>query len=131
MSRRYYLSPIIGNGQTLQTAFRAKIADMGVAQAPIIPTVGGRPTFAWTLVLVNTIDHSPLLADAALTPLPDISLDTLLTTLSVPIRNVLSAKLASLGVDGTITASTTLREIIRRIGQHLEPAYSEHVQNVN
>jgi hypothetical protein len=126
MSRRYYLAPIIGSG-TLADPYRARV-DVHVKNwSALIPSKpDGTPLFAWALCAVNAADHSALDADSLLDKLPQIDLDRTLADLTAGQRAALASRLQALGVDTSgVSASTTLRQVLRRIGQTLVGDFDE------
>jgi len=131
--KRYYLSPIVGSG-TKADPFRAKAATFpAVNVASIIPSnpLTGAPLFPWALVVVATASHTPLLADTTLTPLPDLSLDAILSTLSASQRAALFAALDAKAIDRQgLSNQTAYREVLRRIGRHLNAAFTENAFDV-
>ena len=124
--KRYYLSPIIGDG-TRENPFRAKLRDLAVNHVAVIPTgVDGRPLFAWCLTLAAATDHAPVLADPTIDTLPDLSLDARLNTLTLVERQALWIKLDSRTIDRSdLGTNSTYRDIIRRIGRHLDIGFIE------
>lgn len=124
--KRYYLSPIVGDG-TRGNPYRAKIQDYGVTVAALIPTdANGVPTRPWCLCHVEAQNHIPLLADAALEALPDVSLDVKWTAVGTAVQRRLENAMAARGVTIVSDGQTGYREIIRQIGQALEPTFSEN-----
>lgn len=122
--KRYYLSPVIGSGSETD-AYRPKIADYGVTWQGTIPTDStGRPTFPWTLVLVDAADHAALVADAALTPLLDYPLGRTVAGLAPAEKARLRAALTARGVSTTVVANaSSYADVILRIGRALEPTF--------
>jgi len=127
MAKRYYLAPVIGTG-TMDDAFRPQTKNYGGTSTAVIPShqTTGQPLFTWALVIVDKVDHTGLLADTAIDPLPDISLDSKISTLSNTMKNRLTAALTKYGIDPTTNANTTLRDIVLRCGQKLDPTFSEN-----
>jgi len=131
--KRYYLSPIIGSG-TKADPFRAKAATFtAVNVASIIPSspLTGAPLFPWALVVVQAANHAPLLADTTLTPLPDLSLDAILSTLSASQRAALFAALDAKAIDRQgLNNQSAYRAVIRRVGRHLTAPFDENAFDV-
>lgn len=115
---RYYLSPIIGSG-TEADPYRPKIADYGVDWAGVIKSdASGHPAQPWCLVLVNTADHSKLLADADLDPLPDVGLSS---ALSARDKAAAGTAVSKRGVKAP--AAKTMADLVRHLGRQLEPSF--------
>ena len=120
--KRYYVCPVIGDG-TEENAYRPKVADYNVSWTGLLSTdPQGLPKKAWSLVLVDTVDHTAILADGKIFALPDSGLDTTFGSLSPAERNRVRNYLGSIDIDTTwITNNTPLREIVRAVGlQHVD-----------
>lgn len=124
--RRYYISPIVGDGSDLNP-FRPKVANYGVAWVACIASgLNGGPKHNWALVLVNAIDHTPLIDDPDIRAIPQAALDNTLATLSTQQRQFLRSIIDGLGLDTSqITAQTTLRQVLRYLGRTLDANFSE------
>ena len=88
MSKRYYISPLIGTGNEFDP-FRPKVADYGVSWVGSIPNnpETGQPLFNYCLVLVNTQNHGQLIADSAIDSLPDFPLDGKVSSIHTVTKN--------------------------------------------
>lgn len=131
--KRYYISPIIGDG-TEFNPFRPKIADYGVAWVGSIPSDPntGQPLFNWTLVMVNAVNHGTVLADNAIDALPDFPLDGKVSAINTATKNAMLTKLEARGIDTAFIGNADgYRDVIRGIGQKLEPTFSENNFDVN
>ena len=125
--KRYYLSPIVGTG-TEEDPYRPKIADYGVSWSCVISSdeLTGQPKRPWCVAVVEAADHATLLADTTLDAIPNISLDTLVSSLSKTIRDKLKTRLDALGVDTRgLSIDDPIRLWVRAIGRHIEPAFHE------
>mgnify|MGYP001585652372 CR=1 FL=1 len=127
MAKRYYLSPVIGDGSE-DNPVRAKVKDYGVSQAPVIPSgPDGMPLFNWCLVVVNTVNHAPLLADVAIDALPDVPLDLKVNSIHTSARQAMVSALTKRGIDTSIiTQADGYRDVIRGIGQVLQANFNEN-----
>lgn len=128
MPKRYYISPIVGDG-TEFNPFRPKVADYGVAWAGSIPSdpVTGRPTSAWALVVVNAKNHAALLADGAIDALPDFPLDGKVRSVHTATKNNMVSKMKKRGIDTAFIAGTGgYREVIRGVGKLLDAQFDEN-----
>lgn len=125
--RRYYVCKIIGDG-TEFNAYRPAVADYPVAWVTVLGTdATGKPKKAWSLVLVNTVDHDQLLNDARIKSIPDATLDSTWGSLSTPVRNATKIFLEAEGIaTAWIKTNTLIREIIRAIGKAQESGFSEN-----
>ena len=124
--RRYYLAPIIGDGQSTETVYRVQLPR--VNHSAVIPSnaATGAPLFSWALCVVEAPDHGAMLADAALTALPNLGLDQALDQISTSQRNALFAALDGKGINRVgLTQASTMRDVLRRIGRYLEAAFDE------
>jgi len=127
MARRYYVCKIIGDG-TETNPYRPKVADYPVSWVVVLGSnPDGSPKKAWALVLVNTVNHDPLLADNQIFGMPDATLDSTWGALNTPTRNQVTSALQAEGIDTSwIKNATLIREIIRYIGREQEPDFSEN-----
>lgn len=130
--KRYYISPIIGDG-TEFNPYRAKIADYGVATVSVIasdPT--GKPLLSYALALVSATNHGRILADAAIDALPDFPLDGKVSAINTATKNAMIAKLQARGIDTSFIGNADgYRDVIRGIGQAIEPAFNENNFDLN
>lgn len=126
MAVAYYVCPIIGDGLTVATGFRAKILDMGLRNSAIIPCgADGKPLFTWTLCIVNTPDHSAIIADATIDQLPAVGLDVSIPAgVKATLRTKLQARGMTLGQINAVIGGT-LRQLIRFLGQRLHANFDE------
>jgi hypothetical protein len=67
--KRYYVAPVIGDGQTPETAFRPDIPTGLNASYVLDPSKG------WAVCVIAAIDHTGLVANSKLIPLPLFPLD--------------------------------------------------------
>lgn len=128
MGKRYYLAPIVGTG-TDADPYRAATADYNAACTIVPPPTGpdGRPLALWTLAIVGTVDHSALLADATLGPLPDGALDGAIAALSRAARRQLDDALAKFGLaDLSPQPGDGYRDLLRAIGRRHQPGFDEN-----
>lgn len=125
--RRYYISPIVGDGSE-SNPFRPKVANYGVPWVGVQSTgPDGRPDRTWSLVLVNTTDHTALIADPDIRAIPMAALDNTLSTLTTQQRQFLRDVVQELGLDTSqVTAQTTLRQVLRQIGRALVGSFDEN-----
>jgi len=121
---RYFICPIIGDGKTTETAWRAKILQSTQSHSAIIPSKpDGSPKFLWTLVKIDTVDFTTILTDTTIFAFPD---KLLTSTLTATERNKIKTKLNSLGIQTSdISTTTTLKEIIIKVGKYLQPVLTD------
>jgi hypothetical protein len=119
--KRYYLCPVITEQDPdLGTVRRLKLP-IGINHSAVI--VDG---VNWGLAIVAAANHTALVNDSQLDKLPQITMDATLATLTNQQRNTLLNRLTALGVNVSgITTSTPFWEVLRRIGQHLDPNFYE------
>lgn len=132
MAKRFYISKIVGDG-TEYNPFRPKVADYNVSWSGVIPSnEDGTPKFGFTFVIVNTQDHTALLADPQIKGMPELSLDAQISTLSKATRDKMLAYFDDEGIDRTgLTLQSTMRDVLRRVGKHLSESFDENKFDVN
>ncbi len=130
MSKRWYISPIIGTG-TDDDPYRAKVANVaGIAgYVAHIPTdSAGVPVSDWALVLVSAADHSLITSDPDVDVLPNRALDTVPTNSE---RTLVRAVLARRSVHRqTIDTALTFREFLRALGRQFDDTFDERGMGV-
>jgi len=127
MSKRFYICKIVGDGSETNS-YRPKVADYPVKWAGMIPSnPDGTPKYGFAFVIAATLDHTQLLADPQIKGIPELSLDAQLSSLTKATRDRLLAYFDAEGIDRTgLTLQSTMRQVLRRIGRHLEPDFSEN-----
>ena len=128
MSKRYYISPIVGDG-TEENPYRAKISDHGVPWVGVIPTdpVTGVPTNTWALTRVSTANHVAILKDKAVDALPDVSLDLKVSAIGNKERQSAQAILDKHGIGSiSVGRSDSYRELIDGIGKALDSTFTSN-----
>lgn len=130
MSRRFYVCPIIGTG-TITDPYRAAITDAVRTQnragsvAVIRSNPDGTPVFPWTLCVAAAPNHVAITNVQGVEGIPDITLDSTLGTMQSSARNRILNFLTNKGVDTSgITTSSTLAELLTRVGRHLDPNFA-------
>lgn len=128
--RRYYLSPVVGDG-SLSNPYRAQIADEPeTSVAAVISTdANGQPTSAWALCLVAAQSHGQLARDNRFGPLPDMLFDARMSALSGSAKAALDAALLKFGVAATVQ-NEGYREFVRSLGRLVDPAFDENALGV-
>ena len=125
--KRFYLCDIIGDGDEFNP-YRAAIADSKVAHVAVIPSDPdtGAPLFSWALVRVAAKNHSALAT--VCDPLPDFPMDGKVSGINTATKATMKARVrdrtgaSAAWIDGT----DGYREVIRTLGQILEPGFSEN-----
>jgi hypothetical protein len=127
MAKRFYISKIIGDGSE-NSPYRPAVADYNVPWVGVIPSnPDGTPKYGFCFVIVNTINHQPLLDDVRIKGMPELSLDAQIGTLSKAVRDKMLAYFDEEGIDRTgLTLQSTMRDVLRRVGRHLEPTFNEN-----
>ena len=126
MSKRYYLSDIIGTGDEFDP-YRPAIADHGVAWVGTIESdpQTGAPLYANTLVLVETDNHAKLRADNRIDALPDFVLDGKMTAINTAARNGMLKALTRRGfVTSAINNADGYRDALQQIGRQRSPSFN-------
>lgn len=114
MSRRYFLSPVVGTG-TRADPFRLKVGQYAtISYASVIPSnPDGTPKFTWGLAILNATDQTTALADNTMAALPDKTLDQQITAAE---RNAINAGLTKLGIASfTVATGDTIRSVLARL----------------
>lgn len=126
MSKRYYISDIIGDGLTPETAFRAKIQDEDLLGSQIIiPTnADGTPKFTWALCIVDAVNHAALTSVVGVDQLPEFPLDGKLSSISQNAKNKLDFAISRVGVAVNTNQSTGYRDVIDQVGKNLIPSFN-------
>lgn len=133
MGLRFYISPVIGDGLTLETAYRSKIGGHHSTMIPRNPD--GTPKFNWCLTIVRADDWAQANADASLERLFGIDLPDTVDTFAelktflqsktvsdIPVarRQALNTRLTNRGIDTSqITLQTTWWQVLRGIQKML------------
>jgi len=124
MAKRYYISPIIGDG-TETNPYRAKVSDHGKPWVGVIPTdETGKPIKDWALVLVDTANHKPIVDDNAIDALPDVSLDVKLSAIGSSERGKMASALAGRGISDNTNSSDSYRVLVNGIGKQLDALFT-------
>lgn len=132
MAKRYYLCPVIGTGASTDDPVRPAVADLGASYVAVIPSDPntGQPVYPWCLVMVAQTDHTPLLTPAAraagIDALPDFGKDIKVNAMHDATRSAMWQTLLKRAVPFNDLGSVTgYREVIRRVGQTLDPNFHE------
>jgi hypothetical protein len=123
--RRWYLVPVAGSG-TNDDPYRAET--LGHGGSALIPSHPeghprhGHPKHDVALVLVSSDDHGPLEADPRIYPVAD------LIELDLPVDELDANKRG--WIDGVtevrqVAGDGLVRDVVRRLGQQLEPDFNE------
>lgn len=114
MPKRLYLSKVIGDGLTPETAFRPACADLPGrwdAELPLGPD--HRPRHGQCLAVVHADDQREHLKHADLYVLPDMDPDGPIASVSLAQRVALRNRLVAAGLDGdAMTGKATLAEAL-------------------
>jgi hypothetical protein len=119
MSKRHYLADIytVDTGDGLEN--KTAIADYPVKYEGGFPVnmETGAPLRNWTLVVVDTDDHAPLLGDSRINALPNYPLDGKVSGINASAKNALLAAMERRGIDTTnVPGMDTYQEVISWIG---------------
>lgn len=128
--KRYYLSDVIGDGFSPETAFRPALAiipGLNYASEMRSDPITGKPLDTFALCIVTGNKHGFVMADSRNTALPDVSLDVKINAISVGVKNKFKADVTKVGLDSTfIDNSDGYRDAIRALGQKLNPNFNEN-----
>lgn len=126
MAARYYLCDVIGAG-TEDSPYRADLADapgINGISAVIASGPDGRPLYPYALCVVEADDHQQLRTRPGVDALPEVSLDTRANAISQAARSRMDAALSRRGIpSGGVDTAEGYRDLIRVLGQRLEPAF--------
>ena len=130
--KRYYLAPIVGDGKSTDTAYRAKLPIGIKGHVALIPTdATGKPLHAWCLVLVSAAPavHAAIAADPQTDALPGIGwAERPVDKLTTAAQQTMVTRLGNRGLtaqQATAVLSMTLRQIVRLIGQRHVATFDE------
>lgn len=133
MSKKYYISPIVGDGSEMNP-YRAKISDYGKSWTGTIPSdpVTGIPLFDWALCIVSSVDHGLIVADRTIDRLPEVSLDIKVSAIGPAAKSRLDTAISARGIDSQVASpSNSYRDVINGIGRHLSPGFDVDSFDVN
>ena len=124
--KRYYVSPmawIDHHGWAPKVATFEGV-DAWSAQMPPDPSATGAMAF----VVVEAKDHTKILADSTIKPLPEFSFDSRLTALSTDGSTMLNAAITAIGLSSVAVRakSNDYRDVVRTIGKTNNPAFDEN-----
>lgn len=124
MSKRYYISKIIGTGDEFDP-YRPKIADYRVSWAGSIPSgADGRPLYPDCLVLVATANHAVLRGDVDIDAMPDFPLDGKLSGITAGTKTAMFNALERRGFDTAgLTNTDGFRDALQKIGLQRSSAF--------
>lgn len=126
MSKRYYISKIIGTGDETDP-FRPKVADYGVAWVGSIESdpITGRPLHVDCVVLVSTANHAVLKGDPDIDAMPDFPLDGKMSAVTAGIKNGMFDALTARGFDVSGLGQTDgYRDVLQQIGLQRSPVFN-------
>ena len=131
--KRYYLAPVIGDGKTPDTAYRAKLPSGIKGHAALIATdpATGVPLHPWCLVLVaaEPAVHAAIAADPQTDPLPGIGwAERPVDVLNQTALGNLAARLQARGLTASqalAVLSLPLRQLVRSIGRRHVAEFDE------
>ena len=122
----YAIARIIGTG-TPDDPYRADAEPYGPCVIPSNPD--GSPKYGWCLMKLHDFDNT---TGTDLFKLPKVSLSTTVGDISPSKRAAIKTKLDGMGVDTSwITLDTTLREIVKKIGKHLDVNFKDMAEGIS
>lgn len=131
--KRYYISPIIGDGSA-DNPYRSAIDELlerkrligrcSVTMPPADPQTG-RPLGTWCLVVLASQNHLNALFDSRLDALPDVPLDVATSAVGSAQRTAFEQALARRGISiGSLWGNEGWRSVIDRLGKKLDLNFS-------
>lgn len=132
MSKRYYISDIIGTGGEFDP-YRPAIADLGVSWVGSIESgPDGRPLYTDCVVLVNTVNHAALRVDSRIDPLPEFPLDGRLSAINTTSKSEMDTALTRRGFNlSGVNSSDGYRDVLQTIGKQRSAAFDIDKFDVN
>ncbi len=133
MAKRYLLAPIVGTG-TREDPYRSSVRGLpGINVVDLIPTgPDGRPIKDFSLARVGGANIMPALSASGVDPFPDFPLDAKLSAMQNATRANLKARLEARGFDGSIADNADgFRDMVRAVGQSMEPSFNEDAFDVS
>lgn len=132
MSKRYYISDIIGTGDEFDP-YRAAVADLGVSWVGSIESgPDGKPLHPDCIVLVNTENHAVLRGDPRIDPLPDFPLDGKLSAINASTKSEMDTALTRRGFNlSGVNSSDGYRQVLDKIGKQRSAAFDIDNFDVN
>lgn len=130
MSKRYYLSDIIGDGSE-ENPYRAALdTHTGVKFSTSIPTEDdpqspnySKPKFGACFAIVETNNHGPLRADSRLEAMPDEPLSKTMASIPETAKTAMLLSLSRKGFSTGINVSSTYKATLQDIGMQRDPVF--------
>jgi hypothetical protein len=117
----YAIAEIIGTGEvteTIENPYRADVDNSGILNTIIPSNQDGTPKFSWCLVELEDYQNA---TGPNLVKIPAQNLDKTVGDLSGAKKLEIQNKLTALGIDTSwITNSSSVKEIIKKIANHLD-----------
>lgn len=140
--KRYYICDIIGTGTEMDPyrpaisreieAARVTNPTFDASYSVVIPThpeghpQAGHPKFPHALAIVEANNHAIFSGKQDIDSLPDVALDSKVSSMHTPTKNAMIARLNARGLRGAdVDNADGYREVIRGIGKALDPAFHE------
>ncbi|CAH1387022.1 hypothetical protein [Candidatus Nitrotoga sp. M5] len=118
-TKRYYLADLMGDGGEFNP-WALTIQNYNVPMT----TLKKEASYDWGLAIVETDDHSALLADSTITSLPDFPIDGRLSSINTSTVLQMVVDLQARGIDAAFTVSADgYADVIQSIGALLDPAF--------
>lgn len=126
MSKRYYISKIVGDGLTQATSYRPKIADYGVSWTGSIETdANGKPIHTHVLVMVATKNHSVIRNDVDIEELPDFPLDGKVNAIQTIAKTKMFSTLTAKGFNVTgLDNKDGYRDVLQAVGEQRQTGFN-------
>ena len=118
MSKRYYISKIVGDGSEYDS-YRPKVADYNVAWVGSIESdpETGKPIHTECMVLVDAVDHGVLKRDVDIDEMPDFPLDGKVSAITTATKSKMFSVLNGRKFDTSgLTGTDGYREVLQKIG---------------
>lgn len=136
MAKRYFISPIIGDG-TFGNSFRASVQDVaGVESIALIPTHTsgpdiGKPVYNFAFCRVGVVNLNSVMQVSNSYTFPDFPLDSQMSSMESEVRTGMVQSVEAYDLDGNglhLVAdhadTDSYRQVIAAIAQQIEPAFN-------
>jgi hypothetical protein len=128
MSKRFFFAPIIGDGLTIETAYRSALADVpGVNIVSYMPSnPDGTPRYAFALSRVASVGWADCLAVPGVFAFPEIEIDVLVSAMHPDDKQAIKDALDARGIDWQTWFADDLRfgSVIYAVAQRMQPGFN-------
>lgn len=123
----YYITDIIGDGKTIETAYRSSVVGLpGVSHISIFTNKpDGSLKLPWALVIVTAVDHSVVTKLTTVTALPIVDKTSQIALIPAQVKVDFVSKLSIKSIPSTvIDAAVTGADLITNLGKLHDSQFS-------